>query len=131
MRKSGFRSVDEYIARQPREVQPALRRVREAIRKAIPRADEMISYQIPAYKLEGAAVVYFAGWKAHYSIYPATAPLVAAFADELAGYEKSKGTIRFPLEEPVPVRLIARLAKFRAREAAERAAAKRARPRKR
>lgn len=131
MRKSGFRSVDEYIARQPREVQPTLRRVREAIRKAIPRADEMISYQIPAYKLEGAAVVYFAGWKAHYSIYPATAPLVAAFADELAGYEKSKGTIRFPLEEPVPVRLIARLAKFRAREAAERAAAKRARPRKR
>jgi uncharacterized protein YdhG (YjbR/CyaY superfamily) len=131
MRKSGFRSVDEYIARQPREVQPVLRRVREAIRKAIPRADEVISYQIPAYKLDGAAVVYFAGWKAHYSIYPATAPLVAAFADELAGYEKSKGTIRFPLEEPVPVRLIARLAKFRAREAAERAAAKRARPRQR
>jgi uncharacterized protein YdhG (YjbR/CyaY superfamily) len=70
-------------------------------------------------------VLYFAGWKKHYSLYPATADLVAAFKDDLAPYEvNDKGTIRFPLFEPVPVRLIARIAKFRAEETAERAKAK-------
>jgi uncharacterized protein YdhG (YjbR/CyaY superfamily) len=60
--------------------------------------------------------LYFAAWKAHYSVYPSNARLVAAFKDELAPYEQSKGTIRFPLAEPVPATLIARLAKFRAKE---------------
>jgi uncharacterized protein YdhG (YjbR/CyaY superfamily) len=78
----------------------------------------VISYGIPAYRLEGRVAIYFAGWKSHYSIYPANARLVAAFKDDLAPYEvNNKGTIRFPLSEPVPVRLIARLAKFRAQEA--------------
>lgn len=115
-----FKSVDNYIAAQPEAVRDLLARVRTAIRKAVPKADEVISYKIPAYKLRGRPVLYFAGWKQHYSIYPATAPLVAAFKDELAPYELSKGTIRFPLSEPVPVRLIGRLAKFRAKEVAER-----------
>ena len=131
MEKAGFRSVDEYMAAQPAEVRRLLRRVRETIRKAIPSAEESISYRIPTYKLSGRPVVYFAGFKAHYSLYPVTAPLVAALGDAAARYEKSTGTIRFPLDEPVPVRLIARIAKLRAQETAERAAAKRARPRKR
>ena len=80
----------------------------------------MISYQIPAYKLQGAAVIYFAGWKEHYSLYPASDRLVKAFKAELAPYKVSKGTIRFPLTEPVPVKLIEGVAKFRAKEAAER-----------
>jgi uncharacterized protein YdhG (YjbR/CyaY superfamily) len=70
------------------------------------------------------SVLYFAGWTAHYSLYPATDRLVSAFKPELAPYRISKGTIRFPLSQPVPVRLIERIAKFRAREAAPRTRAK-------
>ncbi len=124
MAKTDFKSVDDYVAAHPQDVRAVLQRVRSTLRKALPGAEEVISYQIPAYKLHGGAVIYFAGWKQHYSLYPATAPLVAAFHDELAPYQLSKGTIRFPLSEPVPVRLIARLAKFRAQETAERTKAK-------
>ena len=99
--------------------------------RPLPGAQEAISYQIPTYKLHGGVRGLFRGWKEHYSLYPATARLVAAFKDELAPYEVSKGTIRFPLSEPVPVKLIERIAKFLAKEAAERAKAKRARPKKR
>jgi uncharacterized protein YdhG (YjbR/CyaY superfamily) len=116
MAKTDFRTVDEYIAAQPAAARAILRRVRAAIRKAVPGAQEVISYQIPGYKLDGRAVIYFAGWKQHYSLYPATAALLAAFADDLAPYEVSKGTIRFPLSGAVPVGLIARLARFRAEE---------------
>ena len=70
---------------------------------------------MPACKLNGSIVVYFAGWKKHYSLYPAGEHLLAAFKDELGPYKVSKGTIRFPLSEPVPARLIERLAKFRGR----------------
>ena len=76
-------------------------------------------------------MLYFAGWKQHYSLYPATGGLVAAFEDELASYEVSKGTIRFPLSPPVPVKLIGRIAKFRAKEAAKREKAKAAAVKKR
>jgi uncharacterized protein YdhG (YjbR/CyaY superfamily) len=116
MAKTNFKSVDEYIASRPEAVQGILKRVRATIRKALPAADEVISYQIPAYKLSGRAVLYFAGWKEHYSLYPVTAELVSAFKDDLAPYKLSKGTIRFPLSEPIPVRLIGRVAKFRAEE---------------
>jgi len=126
MAKTDFRSVDEYIATHPEDVRAILQRVRSTIRKAVPGAEEAISYQIPTYKLHGGHVVYFAGWKQHYSLYPATDHLVAAFKDDLAPYEVGKGTIRFPLSEPVPVRLIARIAKFLAKEAGTRARAKRA-----
>ena len=92
--------------------------------KALPRAEEMISYQIPAYKVQGRVALYFAGWKEHYSIYPAGERLLRKFKDELAPYEVSKGTIRFPLSEPVPTKLIGELAKFRASEIAARQRAK-------
>ena len=120
MAKTDFKSVNQYIAGQPEAVHAVLERVRNAIRKAVPTADEVISYQIPAYKLDGGTVLYFAGWKKHYSLYPASAQLVAAFKDDLAPYEvNNKGTIRLPLSEPVPVKLIERIAKFRAKEVAE------------
>ena len=119
MARTGFTSVDEYIDSQPDTVQPVLNRVRSTLRRALPRAEEVISYQIPAYKLQGRTVIYFAGWQRHYSLYPAGNRLVAAFKKELAPYEvNNKGTIRFPLSEPVPVKLIAAIAKFRAKEAA-------------
>jgi uncharacterized protein YdhG (YjbR/CyaY superfamily) len=127
MAKTNFKSVDEYLATYPEDVQAILQRVRSTIRKAVPGAEEVISYQIPAYRLHGGTVLYFAGWKRHYSLYPATAPLVEAFKDDLAPYEvNDKGTIRFPLFQPVPMRLIGRIAKFREREAAEEALARRA-----
>ena len=123
MAKSPFKSVDDYIAAQPKAVQSILRRVRSIVRKAVPGAQESISYNIPAYKLNGNRVIYFAGWKEHYSLYPATGRMVAELKDDLAPYKISKGTIRFPLSEPVPVKLIERIAKFRAKEVAGRKAA--------
>jgi uncharacterized protein YdhG (YjbR/CyaY superfamily) len=120
MGKANFTNVDEYISAQPETAQAALRLVRSALRKALPRAEEAISYKIPAYRLHGEVVLYFAGWKQHYSLYPAGERMIAAFADQLASYEVSKGTIRFPLSEPVPVKLIERIAKFRAEEAVQR-----------
>lgn len=120
MAKTDFKSVDQYIASHPKDVQTVLQRVRGTIRKALPKAEEVISYQIPTYKQQGAYVVYFAGWKQHFSLYPANDHLVAAFKDELAPYKISKGTIRFPLSQPVPVKLIERIAKFLAKEAADR-----------
>ena len=93
------------------------RAVRAAIRKGVPGVEESISYQMPTYKLGGRRVLFFAGWKKHYSLYPVTDSLVAEFKDELEPYEISKGTIRFPLSAPAPVKLIERIAKFRAGEA--------------
>jgi uncharacterized protein YdhG (YjbR/CyaY superfamily) len=125
MARPGFESVDDYIASQPREAQPTLQRVRGAIRKALPSAEEVISYQIPAYKLHGGVVIYFAGFKQHFSIYPAGARLIEDMKGELEPYEyNNKGTIRFPLDKPAPVGLIGRIAKYRAKEAKERALAK-------
>src|SRR5436190_4550218 len=103
MAKTDFKSVNQYIASKPKDVRGILKRVRSTIRKAVPAAEEVISYQIPVYKLNDVPVLYFAGWKQHYSLYPASAALVAEFKNELAGYELSKGTIRFPLSDPVPV----------------------------
>jgi uncharacterized protein YdhG (YjbR/CyaY superfamily) len=131
MAKTDFKSVDEYIATHPPDVQAILRRVRSILRRALPGAEEVISYQIPSYKRDGAYVVYFAGWKRHYSLYPVTARVVAALGDELAPYELSKGTVRFPLSRPVPAKLVERIAKLLAKEAAERARARRARPKER
>jgi uncharacterized protein YdhG (YjbR/CyaY superfamily) len=131
MAKTDFKTVDEYIATHPENVQAILRRVRMTIRKAVPDAEEVISYQIPAYKLQGAPVLYFAGWSQHYSVYLATDNLIAALKDDLAPYKVTKGTIRFPLSEPVPIKLIERIAKFRAEEAADQVRAKRPGPKKR
>lgn len=93
-----------------------LERVRRAIRKAVPQAEERISYNIPTYKLRGKILLHFAGWARHYSIYPANTRLREAFEDELAPYTVEKSTLRFSLERPVPVELIERIAKFRADE---------------
>lgn len=128
MVKRAFTSVDEYLGTQPTSAQGVLARVRATIRRAVPGAQEGISYGIPTYKLNGRIVLYFAGWKAHYSLYPSNARLVRAFKRELEPYEvNDKGTIRFPLSEPVPVRLIEGIAKFRAKEVAE--SRRRVRPR--
>lgn len=113
-----FETVEQYIASQPESVRSTLERVRAAIRKGAPGAEECISYKMPAYRINGRGAIYFAGWKKHYSLYPVTAAVLAAFEKELAPYEVEKGTIRFPLSQPVPVKLIQGIAKLRAKEAA-------------
>lgn len=120
MTKTKFANVDEYISVQPETAKVALQLVRSTIRKAVPGAEEMISYNMPAYKLQNGMTLYFAGWRRHYSLYPASERMVAALKDQLASHMVRKGTIRFPLSEPVPVQLIERIAKFRVREAGHR-----------
>jgi len=113
---TNFESIDAYLATKPADVVTVLERVRAAIHKAVPEAEEAISYQIPAFKVKKRVFLFFAGWKEHYSLYPSSPALVAEFAEELAGCELDKGTIRFPLSKPVPVKLIGRIAKFRLNE---------------
>lgn len=119
MVRTDYTSVDDYVAAQPVTARSVLERVRATIRKALPGATEGISYQIPVYKLDGVMVLYFAGFQRHYSIYPATARVVGALENELTGLLHSKATIRFPLAEAVPTRLITRIAKLRAAEVTE------------
>lgn len=107
--KIGFRPVDEYIASQPEDIRGLLEQVPSAIR-----------YKIPTYKLPGGPVLYFAGWKRHISLYPACATVVSAFQTDLAPYVVHKGTIRFPLAQPIPMKQIGSIAKFRAKEVAAR-----------
>jgi len=114
-----FKSVEDYLAAQPEEAQRVLERVRSAIRKAVPRAEESISYKIPTYKVQGERLLYFAGWKKHYSLYPATKTMLEAFKSDLGSVEVVKSTLQFSLAEPVPVKLIERIAKFRANEISE------------
>jgi uncharacterized protein YdhG (YjbR/CyaY superfamily) len=126
MAKTDYASVDAYIAAQPEAVRPVLETVRGAIRKGAPGAVEVISYQIPAVRLPGGVVIWFAGWTAHYSLYPVTGGVTEAFGAQLAPYVQSKGTLRFPLGEPVPEALITAITKVRAEEVEAAAAAKRA-----
>jgi uncharacterized protein YdhG (YjbR/CyaY superfamily) len=119
MPRPTFESVAAYIAAQPPAARAVLKRVRSLIRKALPKAEEGISYQIPVYKLGGKMIIYFAGFKEHYSLYPANDRLIEAIP-EAAPHKHSKGTLRFSYAEPVPEKLIAAIVKFRAQEADKR-----------
>lgn len=110
-------TVDGYLKAQPPATRRLLRLVRQTIRKAVPQAVELVSYRMPAYKLNGRVLIYFAGWTHHYALYPATPAVIEACRDDLAAYEVTKGTIRFPLDQPVPVDLIRRIVTIRAQEA--------------
>jgi len=114
MKQGVPKSVNEYIAAQPEAVRPKLEHVRAAIRKAVPEAVEVIGYRMPGYRLHGKPMLYFAGFKEHYSLFAASGTFFAALEDELRGYELRKGTVRFPLTKTVPVKLISRIAKLRA-----------------
>jgi uncharacterized protein YdhG (YjbR/CyaY superfamily) len=109
--------VDEYISRQPLAFATVLEKLRQTIRKAAPKADEVISYHMPAYKWKGI-LVYFAAYKNHIGFYP-TGSGIAAFKKELSRYEGSKGTVRFPIDKPLPLGLISKIVKFRMKENSE------------
>ena len=106
-----IKTIDEYIAQFPEEVQVLLEKMRTIIHKAAPKAEEAIAYGIPTFKMNGN-LVHFGGYKSHISFYPAPSG-IGAFKKELAKYEGSKGTIRFPLDKPLPVTLITQVIKFR------------------
>jgi len=116
MAKTDFRSVDEYIGTFPKDVQATLETIRRTIQTAVPKAQEVISYQMPTYKFHGRMFFSFSAFKNHYSLFGATQGIRRVFKKELSRYEGSKGTIRFPLDEPVPVKLIRDIALYRAKE---------------
>jgi uncharacterized protein YdhG (YjbR/CyaY superfamily) len=101
--------VDDYLASLPPAQRDALRRVREAVARVAPDAVETISYGMPAFKLNGRFLVSFAGWKAHCSIYPLTDTFLSAHEDELKGYRRTKGSLHFTPEAPLPEALLERL----------------------
>jgi uncharacterized protein YdhG (YjbR/CyaY superfamily) len=116
------KDVEEYIGSFPAGVQQRLQQIRDTIKKAAPQTKEVISYSMPAYRQNGI-LVYFAGWEKHIGFYPG-AGAIAHFKHSLAVYNGAKGSVQFPLGEPLPVDLITNIVLFRLREDAERAEAK-------
>lgn len=106
-----FKSVDEYLSLFPEATKLVLQQMRDAIKKAAPQAEEVISYNMPAYKLNGI-LVYFAGYANHIGFYP-TASGTEAFKQEFSKYKNSKGAVQFPIDKPLPIALIVKVVKFR------------------
>jgi len=117
------KDIDEYIAGFPQDVQEILEKIRMTIRGAAPDAQETISYQIPTFTLKGN-LVHFGAFKKHIGFYPASTG-IEAFKNELSAYEGAKGSVKFPLDKPIPFDLISEITKFRVRENLDRAEAKR------
>ena len=116
------KTIDEYIAGFPHEVQEILEKIRATIRKAAPDAEETIKYQIPTFTLKGN-LVHFAAFKKHIGFYP-TSTGIEKFKNELSVYEGAKGSVKFPLDKPIPFALISKIVKFRVKENLERAETK-------
>ena len=122
--KTQFKTIDEYVETFPKDVQSVLQKIRQAVQEAAPDAVETISYQMPAFKLNGRVLVYFAAFKSHIGFYP-TPSGIASFEKELSPYQKGKGTAQFPLNKPIPFDLVKRIVTYRVKEdLAKRAAPK-------
>ena len=113
--KSAPTSVDDYLAEVSLEARATLEQLRKTIKAVVPRAVEVISYQIPTFKLDGRMLVSYAAFKDHCSFFPGAAP-IKAHEDELKSYQTSKGTIRFPTSKPLPATLVRKLVKTRIKE---------------
>ena len=117
------KSIEEYIASFPPPVQDILQKVRATIKKAAPQAEETISYKMPTFMLNGQYLIYFAAYKKHIGLYPVPSG-DTEFREEISAYQSGKGTLQFPLDQPIPYKLITRIVKFRAMDNLEKAAAK-------
>jgi uncharacterized protein YdhG (YjbR/CyaY superfamily) len=115
MLKKQAETIDEYIKDFPENVQHILESIRQAIRKAAPEAVETINYQIPTFKLNGKNLVHFAAFKNHIGFYPIPSAIVA-FKKELSSYKQRKGSVQFPIGDPVPLSLVERIVRFRVKE---------------
>jgi uncharacterized protein YdhG (YjbR/CyaY superfamily) len=122
-------NIDEYISRYPDDIQAILQKIRTTIREAAPDAVETISYQMPTFKFAGKYLVYFAAHKNHIGLYPTPGPIQELNA-ELAPYEAGKGSLRFPLDKPIPYHLITKVVEVRMAENLAQAEAKRAKRKK-
>ena len=116
--KTHFTTMDDYIATFPGEIQAALETVRQSIHQAAPEATETMSYGIPTFNLHGKHLIFFAGWKQHLSLYPLPAG-DAAFQQAIAPYKRAKGTLRFPVDQPIPSELVKQMVTFLQRESPE------------
>jgi uncharacterized protein YdhG (YjbR/CyaY superfamily) len=108
--KKQFETIDEYKKTFPKDVQSILERMRQAIRKAAPEAEETIGYQIPTFKLKGSSIAHFAAFKKHIGLYP---PAPREFKNEASKYESPRGNLKFPTDEPIPYDLVTQIVLFR------------------
>jgi len=113
-KKIGFTSIDEYIATFPKEIQKILKELRATIKASAPDAEEKISYQMPTFYLKGN-LIHFAAFKNHIGVYPSPSG-TQAFKRELSIYQGAKGSIKFPIDEPLPLELVRKIVKFRVAE---------------
>lgn len=125
VRESAGAQVREYLAALPPETRKRMKQVRTVVRLLAPRAQEIFSYGIPGFRLEDRPLVWYAAFKKHISLYPMTETIRRAHAAELEGYKTAKGTVQFPLDEPMPLTLVEKLVKARAVQARREAAAAR------
>jgi uncharacterized protein YdhG (YjbR/CyaY superfamily) len=109
-----YKDIDNYIASFPEDIQMVLDKMRAIIKKAAPKSVEVISYGMPAFKVNGV-LVYFAAWKTHIGFYP-TSSGISAFKKEFVTYKSSKGAVQFPIDKPLPAVLITKIVKFRIKE---------------
>ena len=114
-REKRFETIDEYIAAFPRNVQDILEELRRVIRESAPESEETISYGIPTFDFNGRHLVHFAAYRNHVGFYP-TSSGIAHFKKELSRYELSRGTVRFPINEPIPFDLVKKIVKYRVEE---------------
>ena len=115
IKKATFNSIDEYIATFPEDVQKILKELRATMKAAAPEAGEKISYGIPTFTLNGKYLIYFAGWKNHISIYPIPTGS-DAFNKQISKYVDGKGTLKFPIDKPLPLKLITKIVKLKVAE---------------
>ena len=114
-KKVTFKSIDEYIGTFPEDLEKILEELRGTIKSAAPEAEETISYNIPTFKMNGRYLIYFAGWKNHISLYPI--PVGSeAFNKQIAKYAEGKGTLKFPIDKPLPLKLITKIVKLKVAE---------------
>ena len=123
IKQTAPKNIDEYIAAFPDNVQEILQKIRTMIKKAAPSAEETISYKMPTFNLKGQYLIYFAAYKKHIGLYPVPTG-DAEFNKEVSAYQTGKGTLQFPLDKPIPYKLISKIVKLKVKENLARAAAK-------